>query len=300
VIEKVLPTRLNDPKRSWRVIIMQRLHVNDPAQRAITQGAEHVVLPMRYDPDHPHANPADNREPGELLFPERFPEAFDAKMRSHNALGEFHYASQYGQIPQVEQGGLFHRNWFGQTYAFDPQRFQFDEIGITVDCTFKKGLKTDYVSIQVWGRLGSKRYLCHRVNARMNYPETRSAFKRVCQAWAHSHFALIEDKANGSALIDDLNRAYNGIPLIPYNPKASKYERAQLAAPAWQAGLCYVPERAPWVGAFVDQHVAFGPGADHDDDVDAASQILIRWADGDRPDERLKRQFGWIEALERM
>ena len=32
---------------------MQRLHLDDPAARAIADGAEHVVLPMRYDPEHP-------------------------------------------------------------------------------------------------------------------------------------------------------------------------------------------------------------------------------------------------------
>jgi predicted phage terminase large subunit-like protein len=111
---------------------------------------------------------------------------------------------------------------------------------------------------------------------------------------------LIEDKANGSALIDDLDRSYNGIPLIPYNPQASKYERASLAAPSWRAGLCYLPEHEPWVSDFVAQHVSFGPGADHDDEVDAMSQIFIYWQDGVSPEDQLKRAFAWVDALENL
>lgn len=296
VIEKVLPTRM-EPKRSWRVMIMQRLHQNDPASRAIAGGAKHVVLPMRYSADHPQVNPADNRADGELLFPGRFNEQFDQAIM--NALGGFHYAAQYDQRPQSEQGGLFHRAWFLKTYAFDAQRFAFDEIGISVDCTFKRGQKTDYVVMQAWGKLGAERYLADQVRARMNYPELRHAFKMFCQKWAHARFALIEGAANGPALIDDLHQCYEGIPLIPFNPGTygSKHERAQMAAPSWQAGLCYVPENAPWVNDFIEEHVGFGPGAINDDQVDTGSQILIHWAEGVTPEQKLTRQFGWLEVL---
>lgn len=296
-IEKVLPTRLNNPRTSWRVIIMQRLHVNDPAARAMGRGAHSLVLPMRYTAEHPQKHALDPRKEGELLMPQRFDEHFDQTMRSHHALGEFHYASQYDQRPQSERGGLFHREWFTRTFAFDAQRHPFDEVGISVDCTFKRGAKTDYVSIQAWGRIKADRYVLDVIRERMNYPELRHAFTTFCQKWSHARFALIEEAANGAALIDDLNRSYNGIPLIPYRPKVSKYERASLAAPLWQAGLCHLPERAPWISDFVDEHVSFGPGATNDDQVDAGSQILIRWANGDTPDERLRRSFGWLDVL---
>ena len=297
-IEKVLPTRMNDPKTSWRVIIMQRLHVNDPAARAIDAGATHVVLANRHDPNHPHANPADNRAPGELLFGERFDDDHDESMRLK--LGGFHYAAQYGQTAKNKKGGLHKDANFGKVYDFDGQRAKFDEVGLSVDCTFKgknRGKKVDWVVFQSWGKRGGERYLLDTIRAQMSYPETRAAFKRFCQKWAHASFALIEDKANGSALIDDLHSVYKGVPLIPYHPgRLSKHERAALVAPLWEAGLCFVPSNAPWVNDFVEEMQAFGPGADNDDQVDCQSQILIRWQTEGLADPAalIRRRFGYM------
>ena len=134
------------------------------------------------------------------------------------------------------------------------------------------------------------------IRERMNYPELRTALQRFCQKWAHARFAVIEDKANGPALIDDLGGSCHGVPLVAYNPQASKYERASMAAPSWEAGLCYLPDDAPWVADFIAEHVSFGPGADHDDQVDAGSQLLIRWAAGGDPTAHLA-QFAWMNQL---
>jgi predicted phage terminase large subunit-like protein len=279
IIEQVLPSRLNDPDTSWRVIIMQRLHVNDPAQRAINKGDSHVVLPMHYDPNHPEVNPGDNRAPDELLFPDRYGEAWAEEMRE--SLGVLQYSAQYEQRARAKTGGVYKNGRFDVTFDHDVQRFKYDEIGLSVDCTFKgakrsKG-KVDFVSMGAFARLGKRRLILNVVRGRMNYPETRQAFKRLCQMFPHARFALIEDKANGSALIDDLGSMYAKIPLIPYEPEASKYERAQLVAPLWEAGLVELPESAPWVSDFVEEMKAFGAGAPNDDQVDMQAQILLRW-----------------------
>lgn len=298
IIEQVLPTRLNDPKTSWRVIIMQRLHINDPAARAIEKGDAHVVLPMHYNPDHPQANPGDNREPDELLFPDRFDEDFAEEIREN--LGALQYSAQYEQQARAKTGGVYKNANFDVTFNYDVQRFKFDEVGISVDCTFKgkkrsKG-KVDFVSMGAFARLGDRRFVLDVVRGRMNYPETRQAFKRLCQKFPHARFALIEDKANGSALIDDLGSMYAKIPLIPYEPDASKYERAELVAPLWEAGLVELPERGTWVSDFVEEMRAFGSGGGHDDQVDMQSQILLRWmTEGTMTaSELIKRKFGHL------
>jgi len=147
-----------------------------------------------------------------------------------------------------------------------------------VDCAFKGAAKSDFVVLQVWGRIGSRKYLLDQVRARMDYPATRAALVALAARWPKAHLKLIEDKANGSALIADLIGAASGI--VPYNPTTSKYARASVAAVAFEAGdvLLPTPEFAPWVGAYIEELCGFGAGAAHDDQVDATSQMFIRWS----------------------
>ena len=77
---EAVPTRLNNPDSSAIVVVMQRLHEDDVSGVILEQGLgyDHLMLPMRYAPLR--AAPTEigyedpRTEPGELLFPERFPE----------------------------------------------------------------------------------------------------------------------------------------------------------------------------------------------------------------------------------
>ena len=94
---------------------------------------------------------------------------------------------------------------------------------------------------------------------------------------------LIEDAANGPAIIDALRGKVSGV--IPVTPQGGKTARAQAVQPMVEAGNVYLPDPRPhgrllperaWVEDFIDQCAAFPKGA-HDDDVDAFTQLLVRW-----------------------
>jgi predicted phage terminase large subunit-like protein len=87
---------------------------------------------------------------------------------------------------------------------------------------------------------------------------------------------LIEDKANGSAVIQMLSHQVRGI--IPVDPSAGKVARAQAISPWVEAGNIYLPhpDSAPWVNDFIEECLQFPNGA-HDDQVDAMTQALLRW-----------------------
>ena len=87
---------------------------------------------------------------------------------------------------------------------------------------------------------------------------------------------LIEDKANGSAVIQMLSREIPGI--LPVNPEGGKVARAAAVSPLIEAGNIYLPHplHAPWVNDFIEECAAFPNGA-HDDQVDAMTQALLRW-----------------------
>lgn len=110
-----VPTRVNNDE-SAIVIIMQRIHEEDPAGVAISTpelGYVHLCIPMRYEVgasiETPWFTDPRSRE-GELFFPERFNEA---KVRELEAsLGPYSTASQLQQRPSPRGGGLLKAEYF--------------------------------------------------------------------------------------------------------------------------------------------------------------------------------------------
>lgn len=273
--------RLNDKICGVIVLIMQRVHELDLAQLMIDRGASVVCLPAEYDPDHPYRYAKDWRtRPGESIDPIRWPEGLLQRMRAESP-GP--YAAKYGQRPTPTEGGLIKRQHLAQRWrAASIADLALEEIALSVDATFKDTKSSDLVAIQVWGRRGPRRYLLDQVLDRMNYPATKAAVKDVAAKWRPS-FVLIEDKANGPALLADLRDEIQN--LIAFDPGAkSKYERYQLGIlPAAEAGNLYLPDAAdaPWVLAYIAELCAV-PLAAHDDQADATAQILLWWARASR------------------
>ncbi|MDN6672512.1 MAG: phage terminase large subunit, partial [Staphylococcus equorum] len=92
---------------------------------------------------------------------------------------------------------------------------------------------------------------------------------------------LIEDKANGPAVIATLKREVNGI--IPVNPQGSKVARAQAVTPVIESGNVFLPKHKEFSYDLIEEAAAF-PNGKHDDAVDSLSQALSRMAN--------KRQAG--------
>lgn len=86
---------------------------------------------------------------------------------------------------------------------------------------------------------------------------------------------LIEDKANGSAIIEVLRQKYPYV--IAVQPRGGKESRAQAIAPLFECGNVYLPDR-PWLTGYINEFVGF-PNALHDDEVDSTSQALMRLKD---------------------
>ena len=151
-----------------------------------------------------------------------------------------------------------------------------DEQAQSWDCAFKEAETSDYVVGQVWGRIGSAFLLGDQVRARMDFPATVHAVRDLSEKWPGTFAKLIEDKANGSAVIQMLAHEIPG--LIPVNPQGGKIARASAISPLVEAGNVYLPHPAcaPWVEDFIEECAAFPNGA-HDDQVDAMTQALLRW-----------------------
>lgn len=294
-----MSTRVNDPKTSAKVIVMQRCHQRDLSGHVLEKGNfEHLCLPAEYEGDKRITviGFSDLRKQlGELLWPERFgPDEIAALKVS---LGSYAAAGQLQQRPSPAGGGIFKRRWFrywqprganlppiiihlpdGSTQtiiAVEAPRLVDEQIQ-SWDCSFK-GLDTsDFVAGQMWARVGPRYLLGDQVRARMDCPATVKAVREFSAKWPQTYAKLIEDKANGSAVIQMLANEIPG--LLPVNPSGGKIARAQAICPLVEAGNVYLPhpDHAPWVNDFIEECVQFPNGA-HDDQVDAMTQAILRW-----------------------
>ena len=298
--------RLNSEFSGYIILIMQRLHEEDLAAYMTDQGAATVCLPSEYDPDHPHAYTAGTQwhpdaekdpsfrfeythdrdwrtEPGELLNPARFPASVLRAKKEESPVG---YAAKHDQRPTPASGNQIQRVFFRARYRAEP--FQIaataDEVWISADAAKKAKKSSDFHAMQVWARKGAKYYLLDRICERMTYPVFEQALDGLHAKWANWRSAtLIEDTANGTTYLQCRAGVLPG--LIAFHPNThtpgkdkSKGARAVYLERAAEAGQIILPEawEHPWVEAFLAVVCAFPHGA-HDDDVDAASQLIMRW-----------------------
>lgn len=279
IIRETLPTRLNSLVDGWMVLIMQRLHEDDPTGMlmGLDAGWELLSLPSEYDPDRPCETSigfCDPRsEAGELLFPERFPrQTLEALKR---ILGSLAYSAQHDQRPAPAEGLLFKSNWFGRVpLAQFPTRPE--QRIMSCDLSFGSTKETaSRVSIGLWHYHGGRLYRVAEVVRVMSYTETRATIERLHAQWSEPPLVLVESKANGPAIIDDLRSVIPG--MVPVETGArSKIQRAVAVLPMCEAGNVVIPSDASWAEAYLHELTTF-PRARHDDRVDETSQVLSRF-----------------------
>ena len=277
-------SRINSPKTGCKIIVMQRLHEEDLTGHILSREKErwvHLKLPAIAEVDEewkfPISGRVVRRKPGDLLWPDRLSKVFLDGMKGggsdgQGGMGTWAFAGQFQQNPAPLEGGLIKRAWI-RYYRELPERFE--QMFSTWDCTFKDTEEADYVAGQVWGRSGAKyMMLPYRVYRRMDFGPTLAAIKDCVKDFPSAN-VLIEDKANGSAIISELQKEVPGV--IAVEPYGGKLARAQAMAPLWEAGSVELPDpeffNVPWLNDYIHNVCTF-PKAAHDDDVDATSQAL--------------------------
>lgn len=271
--QHTMASRKADPKDFSRVIIMQRLHEDDLAGHVLREGGwEHLMLPMHYDPARRCETSVggDRREvEGQLLCPERYDA--DAVSTTERDMGPATASAQLEQAPAPASGTIFQREWLVKEYDELPAGVELFQ---SWDCAFKGNDDSDYVVGTVWGMLGARFYLVDLVRARMSFPATCAAVRDLSAKYPRCITKVIEDKANGPAVQQELQDIVAGI--VAVNPMGGKIARANACSGLFKAGNVYVPkvERAEWVAAWREEMAQFPKGR-HDDQVDSTTQALI-------------------------
>jgi predicted phage terminase large subunit-like protein len=250
------------------ILIMTRWHKDDLYGKllATERNVTRINFPVECEaPDDPLG-----REIGETLCPEigRTKEWWqDFKYSFLNTDGSRAlYAMYYGRPSSIE-GHLFKRDWLEKSLYTELPQLAFK--GISVDATFKDSKTSDFVSIQAWGTVRKDHYLIDRTKRIMGFVDTLKEIDRFVAENPDYNAIYVEDKANGSAIIDVIGRKYRAV--IPVNPSGGKEARANAVSPMVEAGNVHL--RKDKDGDMIEELVDF-PLSDHDDDTDCMTQYL--------------------------
>ena len=192
----------------------------------------------------------------------------------------------YQQRPTSKEGNMVKREWWKRfTLTLKMQQPHFFPVKVqSWDCSFKDTDGTDPVAGHVWAKNGANYFLIDHKGGRMDIVKTMDNIN----AWNTKHpdaiAKLIEDKANGPAVIRIMRDKVSG--LIPIKATKSKAERLNAVLPLWEAGNVYIPDKievspgvyqtCEWAAEIIEQYAAFRPEkkVQRDDEVDAGSQAL--------------------------
>lgn len=262
------------------VIILTRWHDDDLAGRILAEteklknmGEPHRDWEVFSFPAIAEENDVLGRKPGEVIWPERYPLEYMQEVKA--MVGRKIWSSLYQQNPVIESGDIFNMEDF-QRYNTPPD--DFDIVLQSWDTAFKDTIGADFVVGQVWGKKDSKFYMLYQVRARLSFNDTKNMILNVRSKFPNASGILIEESANGYAIINELSSTIPGI--VPVKAIGSKESRARAITPYVEAHNVFLP--ADSTGDMIIDECTRFPHGKNDDQVDALTQALNYFRDNDR------------------
>jgi predicted phage terminase large subunit-like protein len=270
-----LYSRLNDKTKGTIVIIMQRLHEDDLVGHVLKQeGWEIASFPAiaEIDEEHivktPFGRQTFIRRTGAALHPQR--ESLQTLKRIRATIGEYNFAGQYQQTPAPAGGGMVKEAWFSR-YSPDERPASFDQIIQSWDTANNPSELADYSVCTTWGVKGPNFYLLNVLRKKLDFPDLKRAVRQQSDLF-NPTVILIEDKASGTQLIQDLIDA--GLSRVTrYKPDGDKIMRLHAQTATIENGFVYLPETVNWLADFLHELTLF-PAGRYDDQVDSTAQAL--------------------------
>jgi len=231
------------------------------------------------------------REPGEALWPTRYPK--EKMLQYKKTLTPLDWSALYQQRPIPSEGGMVHMEWFQR---YDMQQILelrsyasrgvevpivrqfFHRIVISIDSASKTTAVHDQTAITVWGQSkdNQNHYLIDCIFEKVEFPELLRLVNRIYEKYKKWNMGtprvLCEDRSSGIALIQHLRKT-SRIPIIPVNPCKSKELRMEDAAVHIESGKVWLPEQAAWLHN-VEEQVSQFPLGRYRDICDSISQYL--------------------------
>ena len=189
--------------------------------------------------------------------------------------------AQYMQNPTAEEGAIIKREWWEMWEGEEPPVCSY--VIQSYDTAFSKSDRADYSAITTWGIFeptegdGEAIILLDAIRGRWDFPELKEKANELQEQY-DPDMILIEQKASGMPLTQELRRM--GIPVTPFTPSrgADKFTRMNACAPVFESGMVWRPD-ANFAEEVVEECAAF-PNGEHDDLADSMTQAILRFRQG--------------------
>lgn len=254
------------------ILIMQRLHEDDPAGHALAGdfalNFEHLeiqaVLEEETEREHSYW-------PGKESL---------ASLRELREKDPYTFQAQYQQRPILPGGVMFKREMI-RRYVKPVKGLT--RVGIFADTAMKEGQRNDFSVLHYAGSDGNNVYSLDLERGKWTAPELLEHAKNFWERHKPHRISnpvrfmgfFIEDKSSGTGLIQTL-RAQTAIPVIAVQRNRDKVSRANDILPYVAAGRFYVPEGVEWADPLINEMCAFSPAMTHahDDQVDTVVDAI--------------------------
>lgn len=265
-----------DPRLNGIVIILTRWHQNDLAGQLLKlaeEGGEHwrvISFPMEAEQEEFHelnGKKYSLRKPGEILFPERMPQAFVDKAKQRGSLV---WNALYQQRPTTRGGGLIKTHWFGEYKVLPVMKWR----AVYGDTAQKIKEVNDFSVFEHWGLgVDGYMYLIDMIRGKWESDELK---KRAVAFWKKSkqlgngplRYMAIEDKSSGTGLIQSIKK--DAIcPVRAIQRDKDKYTRLMDTQGYIESGYIKLPEDGSFINDFLVEMEAINPEFNtHDDQLD--------------------------------
>jgi predicted phage terminase large subunit-like protein len=184
----------------------------------------------------------------------------------------YNFSAQYQQRPVPVEGRMVNYDWLQYFNLAEFERGR-NSVYQSWDTAIKTGDLNDYSVCTTWALVNHHFFLIDVFRRKLEYPNLRDAAIAQYERFRPDG-TLIEDKASGTQLIQELNSAgvYGVIGVVP--PQGvDKIMRFRAQTPLFASGRVFLPTEAPWRSEYIDEITSF-PGTRFYDQVDSTSQAL--------------------------
>ncbi len=273
--EQTFISRLNNRNTGAIVLVMQRLHTDDLSGYLLQNNNlwHHLKIPAIANKDYLYKLTISGKEreyqylSGNIL--DNFKEPPNCLNKLEQEIGSYTYCAQYLQEPVAEGMSLLN---ITDISFYDILPEKFDYFIQSWDTAIKVSSDSDYSVCTIWGIAEQKYYLVSVVRKKLTYPELKNLVEKLAKRY-NPRFVLIEDKASGQQLIQDLCIFNDHIRIIAIKPKLDKITRFASVVPLFQSAIVLLPRQSVFNATVLKELLHF-PHVKNDDIIDSISQFL--------------------------
>jgi len=273
-ISQTLSTRKVDKEVAVTIIIMQRLHENDPTGYMLKRkpdSIKHICLPAE---DSKHVKPAELRDLyiDGLMDPVRMSKEVLKEQKSD--LGSYGYAGQFKQEPADTDGGILKKTWFGR-FTIDQLVDRAKQLNTTpvfqyfIDGAYTDDTNNDATGIKCACHIGNFAYIMDVSVVYKEFPDLIAYIPKFVEknGFDSKSKIRVEPKATGKSIVQQI-RVNTKLTIVEDEaPTESKVVRCKAISPFVEGGRVLLLTGAPWIDDYLDEVCSF-PKAAHDERVD--------------------------------